>query len=226
MGVFDWLFGKRPEPTGKYEGEFRMLDGYRPHFTSWNRDLYESELIRAAIGARATHISKLKVETQGAARPALQRKLRHGPNELQTWGQFLYRLSTILDMHTTAFIVPVYDDYGEPSGVYAPLPERCSVVQFGGKPYLKYRFSDGKTAALELAWLAAGRVELYFEIRLFPWDVAAAAAIIAEAGGFVEFMFHDNMPLAEPFGLIAANTAENFEKLKGIVYKHIPEKMY
>ncbi len=82
------------------------------------------------------------------------------------------------------------------------------------------------SAALELAWLAAGRVELYFEIRLFPWDVAAAAAIIAEAGGFVEFMFHDNMPLAEPFGLIAANTAENFEKLKGIVYKHIPEKMY
>ncbi len=152
MGVFDWLFGKRPEPTGKYEGEFRMLDGYRPHFTSWNRDLYESELIRAAIGARATHISKLKVETQGAARPALQRKLRHGPNELQTWGQFLYRLSTILDMHNTAFIVPVYDDYGEPSGVYAPLPERCSVVQFGGKPYLKYRFSDGKTAALELAF--------------------------------------------------------------------------
>ena len=152
MGVFDWLFSRRPQPTGKYQGEFKMLDGYRPHFSSWNKDIYENELIRAAIHARATHISKLKVETQGSARPALQRKLTHGPNELQTWGQFLYRLSTMLDVHNTAFIVPVYDQYGEPSGVYAPLPERCSVVQYGGKPYIKYRFSDGKEAALEASY--------------------------------------------------------------------------
>ena len=89
MGVFDWLFQRRPKPVGKYEGEFKMLDGYRPHFSSWNKDIYENELIRAAIHARATHISKLKVETIGAARPMLQRKLSHGPNELQTWGQFL-----------------------------------------------------------------------------------------------------------------------------------------
>ena len=82
------------------------------------------------------------------------------------------------------------------------------------------------SAALELAWLAAGRVELYFEIRLFPWDVAAAMTIISEAGGFAEYMFHKDMPLTEPFGLIAANSAENFEKLKSIVHKHIPEKLY
>ena len=152
MGVFDWLFKNRPKPVGRYEGQFKMLDGYRPHFTSWNGCIYENELIRAAINARATHISKLKVETQGAARPMLQRKLTHGPNELQTWGQFLYRLSTMLDVHNTAFIVPVYDQYGEPSGVYTPLPERCEVVQYGGKPYLKYRFSDGKEAAIEMAY--------------------------------------------------------------------------
>lgn len=152
MGVFDFLFKNRPRPAGRYEGEFKMLDGYRPHFSSWNKEIYENELIRAAIHARATHISKLSVVTQGSARPALQRKLAHGPNEIQTWGQFLYRLSTLLDVHNTAFIVPVYDQYGEPSGVYAPLPERCSVVQYGGKPYLKYRFSDGKEAALEASY--------------------------------------------------------------------------
>lgn len=152
MGVFEWLFGNRPKPKGRYDGEFRMLEGYKPHFTSWNKDLYESELIRAAIGAKATHISKLRVQTFGSAKPALQRKLQHGPNELQTWGQFLYRLSTILDMHNTAFIVPVYDQFGEPSGVYAPLPERCEVVSYGNVPYLKYRFSDGKEAAIEMVY--------------------------------------------------------------------------
>ncbi len=82
------------------------------------------------------------------------------------------------------------------------------------------------SAALEMAQLAAGRVELYFEIRLFPWDVAAAALIIKEAGGYVEFMFYTSLPLSHPFGVIAANTKENFEKLKEIVYKEIPEKLY
>lgn len=129
-----------------------MLDGYKPYFSSWDKSPYESELIRAAIGARATHISKLKVETRGAARPALQRKLTHGPNSLQTWGQFLYRTSTILDMHNTAIITPVYDTFGEPSGVYTPLPEKCTVVQYGDTPYLKYEFSSGETAAIELAY--------------------------------------------------------------------------
>lgn len=152
MGLFDFLFKNRPKPRGQYGGEFRMLDGYRPHFTAWNKDLYESEIIRACINARAVHISKLQVTTQGAAKPALQRKLAKGPNELQTWPQFLARLSTIRDVHNTAFIVPVYDDYGEVSGVYAPLPDRCEVVQYGGAPYLKYKFSDGKEAVLNFIY--------------------------------------------------------------------------
>lgn len=152
MGLFDKIFGKRPEPKGKYEGDFKMLTGYTPHFTRWGGSLYESELVRAAINARATHISKLKVEIMGSAKPALQNKLKHGPNAFQTWGQFLYRLSTILDVHNTAFIVPVFDDFGEPSGVYTVLPARCTFVQYNDVPYLRYEFSNGQHAAVELEY--------------------------------------------------------------------------
>ena len=152
MGLFDKIFGKRPEPKGKYEGDFKMLTGYTPHFTRWGGSLYESELIRAAINARATHISKLKVEIMGSAKPALQNKLKHGPNAFQTWGQFLYRLSTILDVHNTAFIVPVFDDFGETSGVYTVLPARCTFVQYNDVPYLRYEFSNGQHAAVELEY--------------------------------------------------------------------------
>lgn len=152
MGLFDFLFKNRPEPKGQYEGAFKLLNGYAPRFTSYGGSIYESELIRAAINARATHISKLKVETQGAARPALQSKLKHGPNQFQTWGQFLYRLSTCLDVHNTAFVVPIYDQYGEPSGIYAPLPQRCEIVQYNGVQYLRYEFSSGERAAIELAY--------------------------------------------------------------------------
>lgn len=150
MGLFDSLFKKAPKPQGKYQGEFKMLNGYTPHFTTYNGSVYESQLIRSAINARAIHVSKLKVEVQGAAKPALQNKLKHGPNSFQTWSQFLYRLSTILDVYNTAFICPVYDQYGEVSGIYAPLPAKCKVVQYEDKPYLKYQFSTGVTAAIEM----------------------------------------------------------------------------
>ena len=40
-------------------------------------------------------------------------------------------------------------------------------------------------AALDLAWVAAGRLDGYFEFGLKPWDMAAAAVIVREAGGFV-----------------------------------------
>lgn len=154
MGIFDRLFGNRPKPQGRYEGVFKMLNGYEPHFTTWGGSIYESELVRASINTIATHCGKLKVTMEGSARPALQNKMKHAPNEFQTWEQFMRRLATILFVHNTAFIVPVYDRYGEPSGIYTVLPERCEVVQYGAQkvPYLRYKFGWGETAAVELAY--------------------------------------------------------------------------
>lgn len=152
MGLFDWLFGNRPKEKGKYESSFRMLNGYVPRFTSWQGEIYESELVRASINALATHISKLDVKTFGAARPALQRKLKQGPNEFQTWTQFLARAATIYYNTNTLFITPVWDQYGEISGIYTPLPQRCEVVQYNDVPYLRYEFSRGERASVELEY--------------------------------------------------------------------------
>lgn len=150
MGLFDFIFKNRPKPKGEYKGEFKMLNGYTPRFSTYTGGVYESQLIRSAINARAVHVSKLKVEVLGTAKPALRNKLKHGPNSFQTWSQFLYRLSTIRDVYNTAFICPIYDDYGEVSGIYVPLPTRCEIVQYGDKPYLRYEFSNGDHAAIEL----------------------------------------------------------------------------
>lgn len=43
----------------------------------------------------------------------------------------------------------------------------------------------GGAAALDLCWLAAGRLDLYYEAGLHPWDWAAAALIASEAGAVV-----------------------------------------
>lgn len=148
MGLFDFLF-KRPNVVAAYrnDGYFKTLTAYRPHFTTWSGELYESALVRAAIDARARHISKLKVEIQGAAKPELQTRLKKRPNEFMTWSQFLYRTSTILDMHNTAVIVPVYDEFMNILGYYPVLPTRCDIVEREGVPFLRYEFKDGERAA-------------------------------------------------------------------------------
>lgn len=149
MSLFDKIF-KRPEPGGQPQGIFQTLTAYTPVFTSWGGKLYESELIRAAINARATHISKLSVEIKGSAQPKLKTKLKSGPNEWQTWGQFLYRLSTILDVNNTAFIVPVVNDYMEVSGIFPVLPSQCEIVQYNNEPWLRYQFRTGQYASIEM----------------------------------------------------------------------------
>ena len=154
MGLFDWIF--RPDDAKKSQKAldeaytmFRTLTAYRPVFTSWGGAIYESEIVRAAIDARARHISKLKVELIGSANPSLQSKLRQGPNQWQTWSQFLYRVSTILDINNTAFIVPVFDERMIITGVYPVLPHRCSLLEYDGELWLRYQFNHGEIAAVE-----------------------------------------------------------------------------
>jgi myo-inositol-1(or 4)-monophosphatase len=60
------------------------------------------------------------------------------------------------------------------------------------------------SAALDLCYVAAGRLDGYWEQRLKPWDVAAGSLIVAEAGGLVTGM--DGTAFAPRAGhLIASN---------------------
>lgn len=145
MGLFESIFGKQKiaKPS---QGFWTLLDGYTPTFTSWGGELYESEVIRAAVHASANHVSKLSVKVLGSAQPELQTRLRHAPNEWQTWGQFLYRLSTILDMQNTAFIVKIRDEFDHVTGIYPLMPNMCTILSTPNGPLLRYTFRNGKQA--------------------------------------------------------------------------------
>lgn len=154
MSLFDKIFRpdeakKSDEALARAKTLFQTLTAYQPIFTSWGGAIYESEIVRAAIDARARHISKLKVETFGTANPSLQTKLRLGPNQWQTWSQFLYRTSTILDVNNTAFIVPVFDERMTITGVFPVLPTSCTLVEYDGEIWLRYRFASGQVGAVE-----------------------------------------------------------------------------
>ena len=152
MGLFDSIF--RPNKDAQKaanSGIFKTLTGYKPVFHTWQGSLYESELIRSAIYARARHISKLKFSSTGSAKLGLQAKLKQGPNQWQTWPQFLARTSTILDVHNTAFVVPVKDKSLTTTGYFPVLPTNCEIVEYKEEPWLRYKFRTGDVGAVRLA---------------------------------------------------------------------------
>lgn len=150
MGLFDWLFPKEEPKIVRSSDEFKLLTAYQPVFRNHYGSLYESALVRAAIEAKARHISKLKVEMQGEAQPRLKAILKHYPNQWQTWSQFLARCSTILDCTNNLFIIPVQNKYFETVGFMPVLPERVKLKEDAkGKLWVEYTFRNNEVGAVE-----------------------------------------------------------------------------
>jgi len=61
------------------------------------------------------------------------------------------------------------------------------------------------SAALDLAYVAAGRFDGFWEIKLKPWDVAAGALMVREAGGVIS-NFSGNTLLTDPREILASNS--------------------
>ncbi len=81
-------------------------------------------------------------------------------------------------------------------------PEVAGIRQYG-------------SAALNLAYVAAGRTEGYWERELKVWDLAAGMIIVTEAGGFVGAIRDGQDPL-EHGNVVAAN-GEIFERFAKVV---------
>ena len=73
------------------------------------------------------------------------------------------------------------------------------------------------SAALDVAYVACGRFDGYWQRELNYWDIAAGIVILKEAGGFVDFFEEDaSLPLKKN---ILATNANIHDELKGLVFK-------
>ncbi len=80
------------------------------------------------------------------------------------------------------------------SAIYAALaPEVAGIRRFGA-------------ASLDLAWLAAGRFEGFWETGLAPWDTAAGCLLVREAGGFMTDWKGRSLPVCDS-EVLAGNDA-------------------
>jgi myo-inositol-1(or 4)-monophosphatase len=73
---------------------------------------------------------------------------------------------------------------------------------------------DG-SAALDIAFVAAGRFEAFWEWDLKPWDVAAGAVIVAAAGGTITAIA--GSPLDISAGSVLASNGAVHEEMKSLL---------
>jgi myo-inositol-1(or 4)-monophosphatase len=78
-----------------------------------------------------------------------------------------------------------HGDFDEWSKILSALgPQVAGIRRFG-------------SAALDLAWVAAGRYDGFWESDLSPWDTAAGCLLVREAGGFVSDYRGRSLPICD-----------------------------
>lgn len=80
------------------------------------------------------------------------------------------------------------------------------------------------SAALDLAYVACGRCDVFFEFSLSPWDYAAGLLLVQEAGGKTDLLnlTADHLDFTKPASVFAAS-AVCFDKARAIAAKNEPE---
>jgi len=85
-----------------------------------------------------------------------------------------------------------HGDFGEWTRIFGAIaPQVAGTRRFGA-------------ASLDLAWLAAGRYDGFWESGLNPWDTAAGCLLVREAGGFVTDFRGRSLPICDK-QVLAAN---------------------
>ncbi|MDX9996316.1 MAG: inositol monophosphatase family protein [Rhodocyclaceae bacterium] len=106
----------------------------------------------------------------------------------------------------TGFPYRMFDHVDAYLAIFKEMTRRCAGVRRPG------------AASLDLAWVAAGRLDGFWEFGLSPWDMAAGALLILEAGGLVSDLAGEGNYLQT--GNIVGGTPKVFNQLLQTIQPH------
>jgi len=106
----------------------------------------------------------------------------------------------------TGFPYRMFDHVDTYLTIFKDVTRRCAGIRRPG------------AASLDLAWVAAGRLDGFWEFGLAPWDMAAGALLIQEAGGLVSDLAGEGNYLKT--GNIVGGTPKVFNQLLQVIQPH------
>ena len=102
-------------------------------------------------------------------------------------------------------ISPYYEGYGEKSfTMLRKLYENACDLRNSG------------SAALDICYVASGKTDVFFELRLSPWDYAAGGLILSEAGGVIKNCEGGEISLVKGGSVLCAGK-ENIEEIEALI---------
>jgi len=106
----------------------------------------------------------------------------------------------------TGFPYRMFEHVDTYLAIFKEMTRRCAGVRRPG------------AASLDLSWVACGRIDGFWEFGLAPWDMAAGALLIQEAGGLVSDLSGEGGYLAS--GNIIGGTPKVFSQLLQAIQPH------
>ena len=94
---------------------------------------------------------------------------------------------------------------GFPKGTEDPQDDNITnYIRFSREAQSVRRFGS---AALTIAYVAAGRLDGFWEVEIFQWDIAAGGLLVRESGGVVTDIYGDHDYMHQPPSILCANPA-------------------
>lgn len=153
VGIFDRFKNKAVSVS-----TFKLITDNGGGFYAWNGNLYQSDIVRAAIRPKAQAIGKIvgkhireTIRADGTKEikvnpDVYMRFLLEEPNAYMTGQQMQEKLAIQLELNNNAFAYIDRDDNGYPIAIYPITAGSCEAIQSDiGELYLKFVLRTGKT---------------------------------------------------------------------------------
>lgn len=217
-GLFESIFGKRPDHAGSGFPAFRLLSSYDSSFTPFNGQAWDIGTVRAAVDAWARNAAKIQPqhvrradgrrEGQG---DSMERILRHRPNPYMTAYAFYYRVAAQFVVYNNAFILPVFDG-GKLSALYPINAQRVDLVEHMGGMYARLTFSTGSVYTVPYEQLVHLRRH-YLDNDIFGDDNRPLLPTLKTADAFNQNMSKFARLISIVRGILEAVTVTKAEDL-------------
>ncbi len=217
-GLFQSLFGKRPNPGTNYPA-YRLLSSWDSSFTPFSGRAWDISTVRSAVDAFARNAAKVlprHIRDTGETRVApggnIDSILQIRPNPYMTAFAFYYRVAAQFAVYNNAFIIPFFDN-GKLTSLYPINASRIELVEREGLMLARLTFATGSVYTIPYDEIIHLRRH-YLDNDIFGDDNRPLNPTLETASSFNQSMSKFAKLVAVIRGVLELSTATKNEDLK------------